>query len=78
MVRQNQVSFVEVEQVITSEKLSLSTLKHAADGKQFSEVQQPEIVEMSQSPSCRPSLSECPLGCGHAHIEHPHLNMMYE
>ena len=35
-------------------------------------------VEMGEGPACPPMLSECPLGCGHAHVEHPHLNMMHE
>jgi hypothetical protein len=35
-------------------------------------------LEVGEGPACRPMLCECPLGCGHAHVEHPHLNMMHE
>jgi hypothetical protein len=35
-------------------------------------------VEIGEAPGVRPMLCECPLGCGHAHVEHPHLNMMHE
>jgi hypothetical protein len=64
--------------MITGEKLSLTALKRPTEAEQFAQVKQPEIVGAGLRPSCRPSLSECPLGCGHAHVEHPHLNMMYE
>jgi hypothetical protein len=35
-------------------------------------------AEIGEGRACQPMLSECPLGCGHAHVEHPHLNMMHE
>lgn len=36
------------------------------------------VGEGGEELACRPMLCECPLGCGHAHVEHPHLNMMHE
>lgn len=38
----------------------------------------PVVGEGGEELACRPMLCECPLGCGHAHVEHPHLNMMHE
>ena len=70
--------FREVTPVITGEKLSVTALNHSIEAGQVAELKQPKIVDAGQGASCRPSLSECPLGCGHAHVEHPHLNMMYE
>jgi hypothetical protein len=64
--------------VITGGNLSVMALNLSTEAEQLADVKQPEIVGVGQDASCRPSLSECPLGCGHAHVEHPHLNMMYE
>jgi isocitrate lyase len=70
--------FDEVTQVIAGGNSSVTALKHSTEAEQFAEVKTPEIVDIGQDPACRPILGECPLGCGHAHVEHPHLNMMYE
>ena len=71
--------FDEVAQVVASGKSSLSALKHSTEAEQFAEVKvPPAIIDVGEDPACRPLLGECPLGCGHAHVEHPHLNMTYE
>jgi isocitrate lyase len=71
--------FDEVTQVIASGKSSLSALKHSTEEEQFAEVKTPpQVIEVGEDPACRPILGECPLGCGHAHVEHPHLNMVHE
>ena len=71
--------FDEVAQVVASGKSSLSALKHSTEAEQFAEIKvPPAIIEIGEDPACRPLLGECPLGCGHAHVEHPHLNMMHE
>jgi isocitrate lyase len=71
--------FDEVAQVVASGKSSLSALKHSTETDQFGEVKTPPAtIEVGEDPACRPLLGECPLGCGHAHVEHPHLNMMHE
>ena len=71
--------FDEVTQVIASGKSSLSALEHSTEAEQFAEIKAPPaVIEVGEDPSCRPVLGECPLGCGHAHIEHPHLNGMYD
>lgn len=68
----------EVMQIIAGENPPGTVLKHRTEAEPFAEAKKSEIGETGQEPSCRPVLSECPLGCGHAHVEHPHLNMMYE
>ena len=71
--------FDEVAQVVAGGKSSLSALKHSTEAEQFAEVKvPPAVIEIGEDPACRPLLGECPLGCGHAHVEHPHLNMMHE
>jgi len=71
--------FDEVAQVVAGGKSSLSALKHSTEADQFAEVKvPPAIIDVGEDPACRPLLGECPLGCGHAHVEHPHLNMMHE
>src|SRR5579862_1016708 len=71
--------FDAVTQVIASGKSSLSALKNSTEEEQFEEMKIPAAnIEVGEDPACRPILGECPLGCGHSHIEHPHLNMMHE
>ena len=71
--------FDEVTQVIASGKSSVTALKHSTEEEQFDEIKVPaEVIPVGEDPSCRPILGECPLGCGHAHIEHPHLNGMHD
>jgi len=71
--------FDEVTQVIASGKSSVTALKHSTEEEQFAEVKVPaEVIPVGEDPACRPILGECPLGCGHAHVEHPHLNMAHE
>ncbi len=71
--------FDEVTQVIAGGKSSVTALKHSTEAEQFAEVKiPPAVIEIGEDPACRPVLGECPLGCGHAHVEHPHLNMMHE
>ena len=71
--------FDEVTQVIASGKSSVTALKHSTEAEQFAEVKTPPaVIEVGEDPSCRPILGECPLGCGHAHIEHPHLDGMHD
>jgi isocitrate lyase len=71
--------FDEVAQVVASGKSSLSALKHSTEAEQFAEMKTPAaVIEVGEDPACRPVLGECPLGCGHAHVEHPHLNGMYD
>jgi isocitrate lyase len=71
--------FDAVTQVIASGKSSVTALDKSTEAEQFGEVKiPPAVVEVGEDPSCRPILGECPLGCGHAHVEHPHLNMATE
>ena len=71
--------FDEVTQVIAGGKSSVTALKHSTEAEQFAEVKlPPEVIEVGEDPACRPILGECPLGCGHAHVEHPHLNGMHD
>jgi len=71
--------FDEVTQVIASGKSSVTALKHSTEAEQFAEVKTPPaVIEVGEDPSCRPILGECPLGCGHAHVEHPHLDGMHD
>jgi len=71
--------FDEVTQVIASGKSSVTALKHSTEEEQFAEVKVPlAVIPVGEDPSCRPILGECPLGCGHAHIEHPHLEAMHD
>jgi isocitrate lyase len=71
--------FDEVTQVIASGKSSVTALKHSTEEEQFDEIKVPaEVIAVGEDPACRPILGECPLGCGHAHIEHPHLNGMHD
>jgi isocitrate lyase len=68
--------FDDVAQVIASGKSSLSALEHSTEAEQFAEIKvPPAVIEVGEDAACRPILGECPLGCGHAHIEHPHLDM---
>ena len=71
--------FDTVAQVIASGKSSLSALEHSTEAEQFAEIKlPPQVIEIGEDPACRPILGECPLGCGHAHIEHPHLEMGHD
>ena len=71
--------FDEVTQVIASGKSSVTALKHSTEEEQFGEIKVPaEVIPVGEDPACRPILGECPLGCGHAHIEHPHLDGMHD
>jgi len=71
--------FDAVTQVIASGKSSVTALDKSTEAEQFAEIKTPPAhIEVGEDPACRPILGECPLGCGHAHIEHPHLNMMHE
>ena len=48
--------------------------RHSTEAEQFAEVKvPPAVIEIGEDPACRPLIGECPLGCGHAHVEHPHL-----
>lgn len=68
--------FDAVTQVIASGKSSVTALEHSTEAEQFAEVKvPPAIIEIGEDPACRPILGECPVGCGHAHVEHPHLEM---
>ena len=71
--------FDTVTQVIASGKSSVTALDKSTEAEQFAEVKiPPAVIEVGEDPACRPILGECPLGCGHAHVEHPHLNMATE
>ncbi len=71
--------FDAVAQAVASGKSSITALEHSTEAEQFAEIKvPPAIIEIGEDPACRPILGECPLGCGHAHIEHPHLDMMHE
>jgi isocitrate lyase len=71
--------FDAVTQVISSGKSSVMALEHSTEAEQFREIKvPPPVIEIGQDPACRPILGECPLGCGHSHLEHPHLDMMHE
>jgi isocitrate lyase len=71
--------FDTVTQVIASGKSSVTALDKSTEAEQFAEVKiPPAVIEAGEDPACRPILGECPLGCGHAHVEHPHLNMATE
>ncbi len=71
--------FDAVTQVISSGKSSVMALEHSTEAEQFRETKAPpKGIPIGQDPACRPILGECPLGCGHAHLEHPHLDNMHE
>ena len=71
--------FDEVTQVIASGKSSVTALKHSTEEEQFAEVKVPAaVIPVGEDPACRPILGECPLGCGHDHVEHPHLDAMHD
>ncbi len=71
--------FDAVTQVISSGKSSVMALEHSTEAEQFREVKVPlPVIPVGEDPGCRPILGECPLACGHDHIEHPHLDMMHE
>ena len=68
--------FDAVTQVIASGKSSVTALDRSTEAEQFAEIKlPPAVIEVGEDPACRPILGECPLGCGHAHVEHPHLEM---
>jgi isocitrate lyase len=68
--------FDAVTQVIASGKSSVTALEHSTEAEQFAEMKAPPaVIEVGEDPACRPILGECPVGCGHAHVEHPHLEM---
>jgi len=71
--------FDAVTQVIAGGKSSVVALEHSTEAEQFTEIKVPlHVIPVGEDPACRPILGECPLGCGHDHIEHPHLDMMHE
>jgi isocitrate lyase len=71
--------FDAVTQVIASGKSSITALDRSTEAEQFAEMKVPEqMIEVGEDPSCRPILGECPLGCGHAHVEHPHMDAMHD
>jgi len=68
--------FDAVTQAIASGKSSVTALEHSTEAEQFAEIKiPPAVIEVGEDPACRPILGECPVGCGHAHVEHPHLEM---
>jgi len=68
--------FDAVAQAIASGKSSITALEHSTEAEQFAEIKvPPAFIEVGEDPACRPILGECPVGCGHPHIEHPHLEM---
>ena len=68
--------FDAVTQAIASGKSSVTALEHSTEAEQFAEMKAPPLhIEVGEDPACRPILGECPMGCGHAHVEHPHLEM---
>jgi len=71
--------FDAVTQVIASGKSSVTALEHSTEAEQFTEIKvPPAVIEIGEDPACRPILGECPMGCGHAHVEHPHLEMGHD
>ena len=71
--------FDAVTQVIASGKSSVTALEHSTEAEQFAEIKvPPAVIPVGEDPACRPILGECPLGCGHAHVEHPHLDAMHD
>ena len=71
--------FDAVTQVIASGKSSVTALENSTEAEQFAEVKvPPAVIPVGEDPACRPILGECPLGCGHDHIEHPHLDAMHD
>jgi isocitrate lyase len=71
--------FDAVTQVISGGKSSVMALEHSTEAEQFREIKTPaKVIPIGQDPACRPILGECPLGCGHDHLEHPHLDGMHE
>ncbi len=71
--------FDAVTQVIASGKSSVTALDRSTEAEQFAEMKVPaQMIEVGEDPSCRPILGECPLGCGHAHVEHPHMDAMHD
>jgi len=68
--------FDAVTQVIASGKSSVTALENSTEAEQFAEVKiPPAVIPVGEDASCRPILGECPMGCGHPHVEHPHLEM---
>jgi isocitrate lyase len=71
--------FDAVTQAIASGNSSITALEHSTEAEQFAEMKTPPaVIPMGEDPACRPILGECPLGCGHAHVEHPHLDAMHD
>jgi isocitrate lyase len=71
--------FDAVTQAIANGTSSITALEHSTEAEQFAEIRvPPAVIPVGEDPACRPILGECPLGCGHPHVEHPHLDAMHD